>query len=124
MIHNHVQFTAQGVSILGQFFYNWQKGFCRLNLLFGKLRIKLSQKIKQSLATINPALKGNEGFLVLRIEAILFFDIRRDSILQNSFLSFNQCTPCFVIANTPNEFAEIGLIILQHNRSVTEDAAD
>lgn len=72
MIHNHVQFTAQGVSILGQFFYNWQKGFCRLNLLFGKLRIKLSQKIKQSLATINPALKGNEGFLVLRIEAILF----------------------------------------------------
>ena len=124
MIHNHIQFMAQGVSMLGQFFYNWQKRFCRLNLLFSKLRIKLNQKIKQSLTAINPARKGNKGFLVLWIETILFFDIRRDSILQNGFLSFNQCTPCLVIANTPHKFSEICLIILQYNRSVTEDTAD
>ena len=110
--------------MLNQFFYNWQKRFCRLDLLFSKLRIKLSQKIKQGLAAINPTLKGNERFLVLRIETILFFDIRRDSILQNGLLSFNQCTPCLIIANTPNEFAEIRLIILQYNRSVTEDTTD
>ena len=93
-------------------------------MLFSKLRIELSQKIKQGLIAINPSLKGNKGFLVLRIETILFFYICRDSILQNGFLSFNQCTPCLVIADTPNEFAEIRLIILQHNRSVTESAAD
>ena len=44
--------------MLNQFFYNWQKRFCRLDLLFGKLRIKLSQKIKQGLEALEGIIPG------------------------------------------------------------------